>query len=90
MLAKGDYYGFGAVGDSELLDDDERVPVDEPHGVGLDHVADLLMKSLGLDVAAQAVFDIAVLGFQGDVRKDRVACRLYPVDHVVDDLARRL
>ena len=28
--------------------DDERVPVDEPDGVGLDRVPDLLVKSLGL------------------------------------------
>ena len=28
--------------------DDERVSVDEPHGVGLDGVSDLLVKSLGL------------------------------------------
>ena len=28
--------------------DDERVPVDEPDGVGLNRVPDLLVKSLGL------------------------------------------
>ena len=74
--------------------DDERVPVDEPHGVGLDGVSDLFVKSLGLQVAAQSVLDIAVLVLRsdgtGDVRDDRVACRLYPVDHVADELVLRL
>ena len=74
--------------------DDERVSVDEPHGVGLDGVSDLFVKSLGLQVAAQSVLDIAALVLRsdgtGDVRDDRVACRLYPVDHIADELVLRL
>ena len=80
--------------DVRRIVDDERVPVDEPHGIGLDRVPDLLMKALGLQVAAQSVLDVAVLVLRGDgagdVRDDRVSCRLYPVDHVADELVQRL
>ena len=67
---------------------------DEPHGVGMDGVPDLLVEALGLQVAAQSVLDVAVLVLCSDgtcdVRDDRVASRLYPVDHVADELVQRL
>ena len=62
--------------------DDERVSVDEPHGVGLDGVPDLLVKALGLQVAAQSVLDIAVLVLRrGDAPKSeawREGCEATP------------
>ena len=76
------------------VDDDQGVLVDEASGVVDYRGLYLRRKAFGLQVSAETVLDVAMLLFRVDgagyVREDRVASRLYPVDHVADELVLRL
>ena len=80
--------------DVRRVDDDQRVPVDEPLRVVHHGVLQVLCESLRLEVSAEAVLHVAVPALRVDGARDvgeyRVARRLYPVHHVAYELVLRL
>ena len=80
--------------DVRRVNDDQRVPVDEPLRVDHDGVLQVLGEPLRLEVPAEAVLDVSApvlrVDAARDVGEDRVASGLYPVHHVAYEPALRL